>query len=197
MGQTLLPGSKWVVLKTILGFVRAGLRKQGLMVPLTGGSGSGGAGGSAGVAARDIGFPGEIFSRFEVGDSRMTRHPLGGGGGGAGAVAGKEEAGGKEVRLGGGDSWEDVEGWVFGIGQGVDVGKEGSGGRVARKARDDEGDEYELGEILSVSRGDPSCSRLVLTLNTLCSYMVHPVETLPQPPTPPPLLSPRIRSTRF
>jgi len=35
------------------------------------------------------------------------------------------------------------------------VGKDGLGlgGGMARKARDDEGDEYELGEILSVSRG--------------------------------------------
>ena len=154
MGQTLLPGSKWVVLRTILGFVRAGLRKQGLMVTST--TMTGGTGSVAGVAAKDIGFPAEIFSRFEVGGSRMTRHPLGGGA--TAAARGKEEAGGKEVRLGDGDLWEDVEGWVFGIGQGgsgLDVGKDGLGlgGGMARKARDDEGDEYELGEILSVSRG--------------------------------------------
>jgi hypothetical protein len=138
MGQTLLPASKLVVLKTILAFVRAGLRKQGLMVPgttvgLTSGQ----------VAAKDISFPTEIFERFEVAH-QTTRHPLGG------RHDIVKEVGLTDVvpveQLG------EADGWLFGIGQAGLTGLDSTGFGISRRNQDDDQDEYELGEILSVRK---------------------------------------------
>lgn len=135
MGQTLLPASKLVVLKTILAFVRAGLKKQGLVVL---GTPAGHNTGVNAMAAKDIPFPQEIFERFDVAH-RRTRHPLGG-----------QEEMAKEVRL---DEIIPVEqlgeadGWLFGTGSGLKT----TGYEIGQRVREDDQDEYELGEVLSVS----------------------------------------------
>jgi hypothetical protein len=135
MGQTLLPASKLVVLKTILAFVRAGLKKQGLVVL---GTPAGHNTGVNAMAAKDIPFPQEIFERFDVAH-RRTRHPLGG-----------QEEMAKEVRL---DEIIPVEqlgeadGWLFGTGSGLET----TGYEIGQRVREDDQDEYELGEVLSVS----------------------------------------------
>lgn len=134
MGQTLLPASKLVVLKTILAFVRAGLKKQGLVAV-----GTNVASGSGSVAAKDIPFPTEIFERFEVAYNR-TRHPLGG-----------QEDTGKVVDLSEIIPLEqlgEADGWLFGTGL---TGLETTGWDIGRRTRGDDQDEYELGEVLSVS----------------------------------------------
>ena len=135
MGQTLLPASKLVVLKTILAFVRAGLKKQGLVSV-----GTAVASGSGTIAAKDIPFPQEIFERFDVAHKR-TRHPLDG-----------QEDVLKEVNLSDIVPLEqlgEADGWLFGTGQ---TGLETTGWEIGRRARDDDQDEYDLGEVLSVSR---------------------------------------------
>lgn len=60
-GLNLLPGSKRVILETLLAFVKAGLRKQGLLT----GSGRDGRAAAA-AAAQDLQVPLEIFEPFQA-----------------------------------------------------------------------------------------------------------------------------------
>lgn len=71
MGQTMLPTSKLVVLKTILGFVQTGLRKQGLV--------HGSAFKPTSHSSSEPVFPTEIFTKFESDLGRRTQDPLGNG----------------------------------------------------------------------------------------------------------------------
>ncbi|KAJ9122970.1 hypothetical protein QFC24_004008 [Naganishia onofrii] len=69
-GLNLLPGSKLVILDTLLAFVRAGLGKQGFVKGgaeggWVGDKGKGKGAGGKGVAAKDLVVPQEIFTAFE------------------------------------------------------------------------------------------------------------------------------------